>query len=72
MKRIRKSETNEEAYDHHIITLGDYSEQVRLAVDVFDDGSVHIYDADDRTGDCQLSLLPAEVSRLAQILQKAV
>lgn len=69
--RIPKSTTNLDAYDHHIITLRDDDAVLRLAVDVFDDGSVHIYDQDNRTSELQMSLKPVEVSHLADILLAA-
>ena len=72
MKRVPKSETNAEAYDHHhikhIITLAEDDATVSLAVDVFDDGSVHIYDDNDPT-ESQVCLLSAEADALLAILQ---
>ena len=64
--RVEISEFNSEAYDHHIIDVGGR----KLAVDIFDkDGSVHIYDDDDRTG-AQLSLLSGEAAELVTILAR--
>jgi len=66
--RIEASELHSEAFDRHII---DTESDSRWAVDIFDDGSVHIFD-DDAPTEEQVSLLKTEVAALLKILQDAL